>query len=51
MEAAASPGRSVSVSSQPPSRKEWRVVSEHPVRNGGNEVTFEVLHCLNLFIY
>lgn len=36
MEAAASVGRSVSVS-QSPSRKEWRVVSDHPVRNAGNE--------------
>lgn len=37
MEAAASAGRSASVSSQSPSRKEWRVVSDHPVRNAGNE--------------
>ncbi|KAH9602201.1 hypothetical protein KSS87_005597 [Heliosperma pusillum] len=36
--AAASAARGVSMSqSSSPSRKQWRVVSEHPVRNAGNE--------------
>ncbi|XP_010666154.2 uncharacterized protein LOC104883348 isoform X2 [Beta vulgaris subsp. vulgaris] len=36
MEAAAAAGRSVSLS-QSPSRKQWRAVSEHSVRNAGTE--------------
>lgn len=39
MEAAAAAGRSVSLS-QSPSRKQWRAVSEHSVRNAGTEVFY-----------
>lgn len=37
--AAAGRGVSLPMNSSQPSRKEWRVVSEHSVRNSGNEVS------------